>query len=143
MRRKTGRWQGVGSWVGALALSFLWMFGPPPLLGGDASVILLGEITEIPPPPSVQVGDLESNETMFIFLEVEVLILPTDLEVDITVDGFYDDLDDLTPGIIPAGTAVNSWFVHSDVIGIDEGLYTIRLRLICEDVHTSYSTVCE
>jgi hypothetical protein len=75
-----------------------------------------GQVVQIPPPPSVM-GDLESNDHMFAFDEQQNVTLASALAVDITTAGVYDDQADLTPGTIPAGTVVNSHFVHADKVG--------------------------
>src|SRR5207244_10212250 len=75
-----------------------------------------GQITKIVPPPSVLFGALESDTTMSAFDEQQGVTLGSDLSVDITVPGTYDDGSDLTPGTIPAGTRINSQFVHSDPV---------------------------
>ena len=84
------------------------------------TVSLSGDIVEIAPPPSVQGGVLESDDIMFIFLESESRVLDRDLQVEITASGFFDNsffpVFALSPGVIPAGTLVNSWFVHFDAV---------------------------
>lgn len=77
-----------------------------------------GQVTLISPPPSVDIGALQSNTTMFAFDEQQCVRTSVDLPVDITVPGVYDDSGDLTPGVIPAGTLVSSHFVNADKVGI-------------------------
>jgi len=77
-----------------------------------------GQMTLISPPPSVGIGALQSNTTMYAFNEQQCVRTSVDLPVDITVPGTYDDLSDLTPGVIPAGTLVSSHFVNADKVGI-------------------------
>ena len=76
-----------------------------------------GQMTQIGPPPSVEFDQLESDTTQFAFDERQCVILGSRLRVNITAPGTYDDNIDLTPGFIPAGTTVNSHFVHADKIG--------------------------
>ena len=65
-----------------------------------------------PPPSSVEVGQLESDSDIFVFEEVRNQALSADLEVDITTAGSYGL--PLSPGVIPKGTVVSSYFVHVD-----------------------------
>ena len=80
-----------------------------------------GAIVQIPPPPSVWIHVLESNTEMFTFDEQQNVTLAAPLGVDITVPGTYDEVADLTPGMIPAGTVVSSHFLHADKIGSGSG----------------------
>jgi hypothetical protein len=82
-----------------------------------AIVSTTGQMTEIAPPPSVEFNEVESNETQFVFSERQCVTLASGLKVNITTPGTYDQVIDLTPGIIPAGTKVSSHFVHADKAG--------------------------
>jgi hypothetical protein len=74
-----------------------------------------GQITLLPTPPSsVLEGALESNDTMYAFNEQQNVTLPNAVPVDITDPGTYDSTADLVAGSIPAGTVVNSHFIHAD-----------------------------
>lgn len=54
-----------------------------------------------------------SNETIFLFNEQQDVVLDADLAVDVTAPGTYG----APPGgVIPAGTCVNSYFIHYDLI---------------------------
>jgi plastocyanin len=57
---------------------------------------------------------LQSDSTMFAFNEQQCVKAPSNLPVDITQPGTYDDSGDLTSGSIPAGTFVSSQFVQSE-----------------------------
>jgi hypothetical protein len=81
---------------------------------GTTIVATSGDVLKIDPPPSVRLGDLESNKYIFVFDEQQCVKTAQDLPVDITVPGKYNDEGDLTPGTIPAGTLVSSHFVHVD-----------------------------
>jgi len=85
---------------------------------GATIVSTSGQMTLIPPPPSVDIGALQSNTTMYAFNERQCVRTTADLHVDITVPGTYDDSSDFTPGVIPAGTLVSSHFVNADKVGI-------------------------
>jgi hypothetical protein len=76
-----------------------------------------GQMTQIAPPPSVEFDQVESNTTQFAFAERQCVILASPLKVNITVPGTYDEGTDLTPGSIPAGTTVSSYFINADKIG--------------------------
>jgi hypothetical protein len=84
---------------------------------GATIVSTSGQMTLISPPPSVDIGALQSNTTMYAFNEQQCVRTAADLPVDITVPGTYDDSSDLTPGVIPAGTLVSSHFVNADKVG--------------------------
>ena len=79
-----------------------------------------GEMTLIAPPPSVEFNVLESNTTQFAFSERQCVSLGSPLKVNISVPGTYDELIDLTPASIPAGTRVSSHFVNADKLGQGE-----------------------
>lgn len=103
--------------------TFAWtlaLLGAAALAGSAGATIVStsGQMTLIPPPPSVDIGALQSNTTMYAFNEQQCVRTSVDLPVDITVPGTYDDSSDLTPGVIPAGTLVSSHFVNADKVGI-------------------------
>jgi MYXO-CTERM domain-containing protein len=50
-------------------------------------------------------------------------ILPEGQEVDISQIGLVDQLSDLTPGLIPAGTRVASYIFHADGIGTGNHIF--------------------
>ncbi|MFZ4574833.1 MAG: hypothetical protein ACOYN0_10580 [Phycisphaerales bacterium] len=81
-----------------------------------------GSATVAPIPPSLTIGAFESNEQARIMFERNRL-LPEAQEVDITATGLVDQLSDLTPGAIPAGTAVSSYILHADSVGITTRTY--------------------
>lgn len=73
-----------------------------------------GDALLIAPPPSVGVGELESDQNIFVFDEQQCVRLDRDVRVDLTQPGKYDDQEDLEPTSIPAGTLVSSQFMHVD-----------------------------
>jgi hypothetical protein len=85
-----------------------------------------GQMTKIAPPPSVEFNQLESDTTQFAFDERQCVTLAANLKVNITTPGTYDEVIDLTPGVIPAGTRVSSHFVNADKVGL--GLPRIELE---------------
>lgn len=98
--------------LGAAAILGL---GVSPSVAGIIS--LSGAFTEISPPPSVEEGNLESGTEYFVFPEQINFELPSILSVDITSPGSYVGKGALSPGTIPLGTAVDSYFFHMDPPG--------------------------
>ena len=99
------------------ALLVVGMFASLAIGTSGASIVgTSGQVTKIAPPASVLFGALESDTTMQAFDEQQGVTLGSAVSVDITTPGTYDDTSDLTPGTIPAGTRVNSQFVHSDPV---------------------------
>jgi hypothetical protein len=80
------------------------------LTAGVASAAITGytgDIELVDPPSSVQLGAFESSENLRVFTERENVTLATDVAVNVFRSG----------GKIPAGTRVNSYFVHFDPVG--------------------------
>ncbi|HYF13604.1 MAG TPA: hypothetical protein VD971_00880 [Phycisphaerales bacterium] len=77
--------------------------------GGDAIFIAA--------PASTALGALESDPNVHAFNEASNLVLSAGLPVNATTPGIYTSNGSLTPGIIPAGTAVNSHYIYSDPVG--------------------------
>jgi hypothetical protein len=75
---------------------------------------LSGAIQQIAPPISVQENAVENNAAAGIFAEQQGAILAAPLAVNISTSGVFDHATKLTPAAIPAGTKVNSYFVHAD-----------------------------
>lgn len=72
-----------------------------------ATISTTGDITLISPPPDVSLNVLESDTEMWVFDEVQGLLLTADLSVNFGG----------TSGVISAGTEINSHFVHKDTLG--------------------------
>jgi len=75
------------------------------------------------PPKSVCLGKLQSDTTIFMFAEKKSVVLPTDMNADITKPGDYKnkrmprdkiDWSILSPGVITKGTKVDSYYLHFD-----------------------------
>lgn len=81
-----------------------------------------GAATVAPIPPSLSLGAFEHNEQVRVMFERN-RNLPEGQEVDITQAGLVDQLSDLTPGLIPTGTAVRSYIFHADSVGISSRVY--------------------
>jgi hypothetical protein len=66
------------------------------------------------PPASVQPGALSSETVMRAFDERQHVTLTKPLAVNVSQPGTYELVSDETPALIPAGTTVDSQFVHVD-----------------------------
>ncbi len=75
-----------------------------------------GSAAVAPIPASLTLGAFESDSQARIMFE-RSRNLPEGQEVDIRQPGLVDQTTDLTPGLIPAGTAVRSYILHADSVG--------------------------
>lgn len=80
----------------------------PPV--SDGAVRLVGV------PASTLLGDLESDRRIFVFQEVDDVLLSEALRVDVTASGAVDSASDLRDETIPAGTTVRSYLAHVDAL---------------------------
>lgn len=85
------------------------------LTGGDA---LLG-----PAPASTLLDATESNTIARAFNEASSFTLATNLPVNATSPGVYTSNGALTPGVIAAGTVVNSHYLYADPVGDGPAMY--------------------
>lgn len=69
------------------------------------------------PPNSIQPGNFESNSTTFFFQEQDSFTLTSDLDVDISTIGTFNNSNSGTAGTISSGTVVNSFFFSFDPVG--------------------------
>lgn len=67
----------------------------------------------VAPPASLELGQLQSDTLVRLVIE-QSITLGVGLNVDITTSGLFDDAADLTPGVLAAGTAVQSHLLHTD-----------------------------
>ncbi|MDJ0660362.1 MAG: Ig-like domain-containing protein, partial [Crocosphaera sp.] len=86
------------------------------ILESGTIVETIGNTTEIAPPSSITLGSLESNSEAFVFLEQSGLVLPSDLDVNITLPGNVTGSGSTSPGTVASGTVINSYFLHFDPI---------------------------
>jgi hypothetical protein len=96
------------------------------LAAGTSHAIIVasgGSSAVIAPPASTALGALESNTDAWAFNEVQSFTLTAPLAVDATTPGTYNSNASLTPGVIPAGTIVNSHYIYSDPVGGTESVY--------------------
>ncbi len=94
---------------------------------GAAVVGTTGAVATAPLPASLVQGAMESNTTAWIMFERE-RVLNQPVEVDITSAGVFDQLADLTPGAIAAGTRVRSYILHADPVGSSVRTYEGTVR---------------
>jgi hypothetical protein len=80
-----------------------------------------GNVSFIDAPESVRPGALESDELVYAFNEVAGHTLESDLFADITLAGLYDNTSILTPGMIGAGSLIDSYYIHQDLEGNRRG----------------------
>lgn len=96
------------------------------LAAGTSHAIIVasgGSTAVIAPPASTALGALESNTNAWAFNEVQRFTLTAPLAVDATTPGTYNSNASLTPGVIPAGTIVNSHYIYSDPVGGGQSTY--------------------
>jgi hypothetical protein len=79
------------------------------ITGGGATSIIAA-------PASTALGALESNTQAHAFNEVTNFTLASGLFVNATVPGVYTSNGSLTPGVIPAGTVINSHYLYTDPV---------------------------
>lgn len=86
-----------------------------------ASIVgVSGDVEIVFPPPSVEVGQFESNTQISVFPEQQNVLLNTPLIVDVLNPGFYGpnaDLNIFPQGAIAQGTLISSYYFHADQIG--------------------------
>ena len=104
-----------------LALQVVALLAAPLLLtrvtlGGIASTS--GDIAVIPVPPSAIFDELEADDKIWMFTERQGYVIPQDVTVDITAAGYYDHDFSSTGTVLPAGTAVNCYFLHFDALDV-------------------------
>jgi hypothetical protein len=80
-------------------------------------------VLKITPPPSVRLDTLESNQNAFFFAERVSSVLPSAIAVDAILPGTYNSVGSLTPGTIPAGAVVDSFFLHADPFDPNTGVF--------------------
>lgn len=81
---------------------------------GAAFYGVSGNIQVIPPPVSVVPNVTESNTDILVFQEQADLTLSADIPLDVHMPSTYANSKWTTPGVVPAGTRVNVYFLHFD-----------------------------
>jgi len=112
---------GPGSW-----LSYTEAFGSAAALYCPEDGDLVGGLTSpdgiiryLPERPSSMVFNQQHEDAnqIFTFRERESYELPSAINVNITQPGYYPTPGSMGGGTIPAGTVVDSFFMHFDTIG--------------------------
>lgn len=80
-----------------------------------AIIMTAGSAHEVAAPDSLLRGAFESNRRTRIFQEQSAMPLLNDVAVNITAPGVYFGSDTYTPGVVAAGTFVDSYLLHQDV----------------------------
>jgi hypothetical protein len=89
---------------------------------------IAGVIVLDPPPVSVLVNDLTDTTHMFLFVEKTNFALTLPVHVDISSPGTVNSAPaQLTPLNIPAGTWVNSTYLHHDQPGIIQNTQNVSI----------------
>jgi hypothetical protein len=88
------------------------------------SMIVVTGVTELSPPPSSLLpGVLTSDSTIYGFSEQQGVLLASNVNVGISTPGAFICCSPLSPGVVDAGTTVNSYLLYaspvSDVSGQD------------------------
>ncbi|QDV91745.1 hypothetical protein RAS2_28500 [Phycisphaerae bacterium RAS2] len=78
-----------------------------------------GGMQQIAAPGSVVTGELESDASIFVFAERSGFTLPQIVNVSISQPGTSPGPSgrNLSPATIPAGTQINTYYIHYDKIG--------------------------
>ncbi len=78
------------------------------------SIIVVSGVTVLStPPPSVAAGQLMSDTTIYGFSEQTNVTLTSSVNAGITTPGAWVCCTSLSPGVIPAGTVVNSYLLRA------------------------------
>jgi hypothetical protein len=89
---------------------------------GDArgGFVTSGNLVKTTPPLSVLIGDLESDTQVSVFQERSGFLLTGDILVNLSAPGVASPVNLLnpSPATILAGTAVDSYFLHSDPVSL-------------------------
>lgn len=106
-----------GSKLGTLLAAVLVAVSGDVARGG---FVTSGNIVPTAAPLSVLIGDLESDTQVVLFQERSSFILSGDVMVNLSVPGVASPANLLNPSptTIRAGTAVDSYFLHSDPISL-------------------------
>ena len=84
---------------------------------GAAVSGLCGTVVQVPAPPSLVPGAFEDSSKFRLVTEATERSLATPLAVDITGNGLFETVSELSTTVIAAGTPVNSYLLHADPVG--------------------------
>lgn len=92
-----------------------------PMQTACAGTIVTGDVEMVLAPASLELNAFESNDRISLIKEQANIVLAADLTVDVDGSpGVYDDLADLTGGVLPAGSVVNSYLLHFDPASVPQ-----------------------
>ena len=103
----------------AQTLPLLALMATSPLPGGIVGTT--GNIQIVSPPASILPNVFESDSFVRLFTERTNFILPQAASVDVTSPGTYNGTGPLTPGSVPIGSMVNSYYLIFDPVGTTGG----------------------
>ena len=86
-----------------------------------AILVTGGDVVVVSAPADTRIGRLESNTEIKLFFERLGYELPVDVQLDITLPSTVPVPDNQTPGVLPAGSMVNSYMAHFDPVGKPAG----------------------
>jgi hypothetical protein len=78
----------------------------------------IGNLQQDTAPLSLAAQAYESNGHISLISETMSHVLADDLAVDASGTGLYDSSSVLSQSMIPGGTKVDSWMLHSDPVGV-------------------------
>jgi len=110
------------------------------LIGVEANISSTApSMVEVTPPSSVLYHDTESNTQIIAFVEKQNHVLSMPITVDITASGTYSPINppgfgSVSPGVIPANTAVNSYFIHFDPVGTTTAVFLTGSIILDEKI---------
>ena len=129
--RVTHRWYlaaGIGVAVG-------WLASASPCIAGV--LYISGQADLIAPPASVDQNVLTDNSRAVVFEERTGYVLPVAVGVEwdasLATNGDIQEGFGFFPGVIPAGTAVDSFFFHFDTVGQTLGYNSTTIFTRCAD----------
>ena len=90
--------------------------------GTAGNLAVQPNVVMLEPPPisavfDAPVPDIEHSKNIWAWPERMNYVLPRNITVDISKPGFYEKDHGQTSKVIPAGTMVNCYFLHYDVVG--------------------------
>ena len=94
---------------------------------GASVTAISGDVLVGPPPAVVPSANQSSNSFINFFTERTALTLPTSLGLDVTPGSTFPSgqitINNLNPSTLPAGTAIDSYFMCSNPVGRPHSLY--------------------
>lgn len=123
---------------------------PQPISIDDNVASVEGSITFLElPPASVELHELVSDTSIFMFAEKQNFTLRKDIITDLSMPGDYfpesvpkeeQTWEAINPGIIPAGTKVSSYYLHYDNETYNDDISVVDY-FHCEGQYRVYGTI--